>query len=142
MSWCPWRSNILATGGGRFDGKIKLWNIYSGASLKTVETGSQISSLLWSEEFKEIVSSHSGPLNELNIWKSSDMSKVNSLIGHSSRVLSMVLSPDRETVLTAGADETLRLWKCFGLSERQKRQKLSKISDRIDSALCSSKFIR
>lgn len=25
MSWCPWRSNVLATGGGNNDQTIKIW---------------------------------------------------------------------------------------------------------------------
>lgn len=33
--------------------------------------------------------------------------------GHTSRVLHMAMSPDGTTVVSAAADETLRLWKCF-----------------------------
>lgn len=35
------------------------------------------------------------------------------LTGHTARVLHLAMSPDNTTVLSAGADETLRLWKCF-----------------------------
>ena len=33
--------------------------------------------------------------------------------GHTARVLHMAQSPDGTTVVSAGADETLRFWKCF-----------------------------
>lgn len=26
ISWCPWKSNILATGGGKNDRTLKIWN--------------------------------------------------------------------------------------------------------------------
>ena len=34
-------------------------------------------------------------------------------MGHTERVLHLAISPDNTTVVSAGADETLRLWKCF-----------------------------
>lgn len=41
------------------------------------------------------------------------MTKVAELTGHTARVLHLAMSPDGSTILSAGADETLRLWKCF-----------------------------
>ena len=50
------------------------------------------------------------------------MSKVTELTGHSCRVLHMALSPDGQTVISASADETLRLWKCFATDPATKRK--------------------
>ncbi len=36
------------------------------------------------------------------------------LVGHQGRVLAMATSPDGSTVVSAGADETLRFWRVFG----------------------------
>jgi cell division cycle protein 20 (cofactor of APC complex) len=34
----------------------------------------------------------------------------------------MVLSPDGQTVISASADETLRLWKCFATDPASKKK--------------------
>lgn len=44
-------------------------------------------------------------------------------LGHTSRVLHMAMSPDGSTVVSAAADETLRLWKCFAVDPQKKAQK-------------------
>lgn len=43
------------------------------------------------------------------------------LLGHKSRVLNLAMSPDGETVVSAGADETLRLWNCFATDPKKKK---------------------
>lgn len=50
------------------------------------------------------------------------MTKVAELTGHTSRVLHLAMSPDGTTVLSAGGDETLRLWKCFQPDPHKKKQ--------------------
>jgi cell division cycle 20, cofactor of APC complex len=113
LAWCPWQSNLLATGGGTADRHIRFWNTTSGVCLNAVDTKSQVSSLLWNKEHHEIVSAHGFSRNQLIIWKYPTMSKVAELDGHTERVLAMAMSPDGTTVLSAGGDETLRFWKCF-----------------------------
>ena len=48
------------------------------------------------------------------------MKKQGDLFGHKGRVLHMALSPDQKTVVSAGADETLRFWKVFDVSKGSK----------------------
>ena len=42
------------------------------------------------------------------LWRGSDLASMAELKGHSSRVLNMAQSPDGKTVVSQGADETLR----------------------------------
>jgi WD40 repeat protein len=57
------------------------------------------------------------------------MTKIGDLKGHTNRVLSMCLSPDGQTVLSAAADETLRFWKLFDNKNKKKHlQKSPKLS--------------
>mmetsp|Transcript_16947 Transcript_16947/g.43277 ORF Transcript_16947/g.43277 Transcript_16947/m.43277 type:complete len:477 (+) Transcript_16947:83-1513(+) len=112
VAWCPWQSGLLASGGGTADRKIRFWNTKTGSCLNTVDTNSQVCSILWSKNHRELVSSHGFSRNQLTVWKYPSLTRSADLIGHSSRVLHMAMSPDGQTVVSAG-DETLRFWKVF-----------------------------
>ena len=114
LDWCPFHRGLLASGGGTADRTIKFWNSSSGAMLNSVDTGSQVCSVLWSKHQKELCSSHGYSENQLILWKYPTMTKVKELTGHTSRVLNMEMSPDGSCVVSAAADETLRFWNIFG----------------------------
>lgn len=113
LAWCPFERNTLATGGGTADRCIKTWNTQTGALLNSVDTGSQVLSLLWSKTEKELLSSHGFAQNQLCLWKYPSMVKTKELTGHTSRVLHMAASPDGRTVVSGAGDETLRFWDVF-----------------------------
>lgn len=45
LAWCPFQSNLLASGGGTADRAIKFWNMHTGALLNSIDTGSQVHTL-------------------------------------------------------------------------------------------------
>ena len=113
LAWCPFRRDLLASGGGTADRTIKFWNSNSGALLSSIDTGSQVCSLLWSKHQRELVSSHGFSENQLILWKYPTMTKIQEFKGHSARVLNMEMGPDGQ-IVSAAADETLRFWDIFG----------------------------
>ncbi|XP_015577795.2 cell division cycle 20.2, cofactor of APC complex [Ricinus communis] len=120
LAWCPFQSNLLASGGGGGDRCIKFWNSHTGTCLNSVDTGSQVCSLLWNQHERELLSSHGFTDNQLTLWKYPSMLKMAELKGHTSRVLFMAQSPDGCTVASAAGDETLRFWNVFGTPEGAK----------------------
>ena len=122
IAWCPWQSNLLATGGGTACKSIKFWNTGRGTCINTLDTKSQVSALIWNAEHREILSGHGFSENQLTIWKYPTLERVTDLVGHTERVLSMANSPDKTTVVSAGGDETLRFWNCFSSDNKQKKK--------------------
>ncbi|KAF1955331.1 WD40 repeat-like protein [Byssothecium circinans] len=113
VSWCPWQSNLLATGGGSNDRQIYFWNTTTGARINHIPTDSQVTSLRWSTHYKEIVSTGGFPDNSLSIWSYPTGVKNMEVPAHESRVLHSCLSPDGQMLATAAADESLKFWKIF-----------------------------
>jgi hypothetical protein len=91
----------------------------------------QITGLCWSKARgeKEIAVSHGhigahagggltnpdsvNDVSQVTIWKYPRMQKVAGLDGHTGRILALGQSPDGSTLLSAGADESLKFWKVF-----------------------------
>jgi cell division cycle protein 20 (cofactor of APC complex) len=127
LDWCPFNRGLLASGGGTADRTIKLWNSNNGAMLKSIDTGSQVCSVLWSKHQRELCSSHGFSENQLILWKygsRSNLTKVKELTGHTARILSLACSPDGSTVVSAAGDESLRFWNIFGSAPQTSRSVL------------------
>jgi cell division cycle protein 20 (cofactor of APC complex) len=113
LAWCPWQINLLATGGGTLDRQIHFWNSTTGARVNSIDTGSQVNALQWSRDYREIISCHGAPDNQLTIWSYPSLVKNAEIPAHEARILHACLSPDGQTVATAASDENLKFWKIF-----------------------------
>lgn len=121
LAWCPWQPNILASGGGTSDRHIRIWNVNSGSCISSLDTQSQISSLVFAPNYKELVSAHGYAHNNVAVWKYPSLTKVAELSGHGDRVLSVILSPDNSTIASVAGDETIQLWKSFEIDPVKKK---------------------
>ena len=113
LAWCPWQMNLLASGGGSYDRHIHFWNSTTGARVNSIDTGSQVTSLRWSTSYKEIVSCHGFPDNQLSIWSYPTLVRHVEIPAHETRVLHSCLSPDGQVLATAASDESLKFWRLF-----------------------------
>lgn len=105
LSWCPWQLNLLATGGGSYDRHIHFWNTTTGARVNSIDTGSQVTSLKFSNHYRELVSSSGFPDNSLSIWSYPTLVRNVEIPAHETRVLHSCLSPDGQMLATAGKSE-------------------------------------
>ncbi|KAI5191377.1 cell division cycle 20, cofactor of APC complex [Nematocida sp. AWRm77] len=113
VAWCPWKKGVLATGGGSGDKSIKTWDVEKGACINSLETESQVCSLLFSEKYKELISTHGYSDNSICVWKFCSMRQVGKMEGHTDRVLFSALSPSGDVLATCAADENLNFWVLF-----------------------------
>lgn len=113
IAWCPWDYKLLASGGGTTDRTLKFWNVDNGRCIKSIETCSQISSVIWAKHGKELITSHGYTKNQLIVWDYSSLTKIAELIGHKSRVLNMTQSPDGSRICSGDANEILLFWNIF-----------------------------
>jgi cell division cycle 20, cofactor of APC complex len=102
LSWCPWQLNLLATGGGANDRHIHFWNTTTGARVNSIDTGSQVTSLKFSNHYRELVSSGGFPDNSLSIWSYPTLVRNVEIPAHETRILHSCLSPDGQMLATAG----------------------------------------
>ena len=117
-AWSPVANDIIVTGGGTADKKIKMWNTVTGETIKSIDTGSQVCNLFWSAEYNEIFATHGFSQNHLSLWKGTDLTPVASFHTHKQRVLYMSVSPDQSTIATAAPGDTMQIWKMFPSNSR------------------------
>lgn len=102
-----------------------------------------MSGLVWSKYHRELLSTHGSPSNQLVVWScdqaTSKLSTLAKLSGHEDRILHVAVSADGESVVSAGADETLRFWNVFARDAMAKKH-----SPNVTSAgpLALTKYIR
>ncbi|KAI8815951.1 WD40-repeat-containing domain protein [Fimicolochytrium jonesii] len=119
LDWCPWDRNLLAAGCGRDDRRIRVYN--SQGDLQTeIYTGSQVCSVHWSKNFRELVSTQDDMDQQIVIRKWPSLEPTATLSGHRKRPLFTAMSPNGEDLLTGGGDEELKFWKCFAGKPRWK----------------------
>ncbi|XP_066458822.1 cell division cycle protein 20 homolog B isoform X2 [Eleutherodactylus coqui] len=111
MNWCPWLSDTLAVGGGMSDGNLRIWDTSNGKIINSTNANSQICSMLWLPDTRELVTSHGSPSNQMTIWQYPSLVKVTDIYGHRGRVLHLALSPNQKRLFSAAANETSFIWK-------------------------------
>lgn len=133
IDFCPWRKNLLLTGGGTCDRTLRLWdlnNINNGVAdvrsinrddnddnanaicLKTILVAAQITDVIWLPNSKHFISSHGLGFYGMICWKYPEMDKKNAalFLGHTKRVSSISLSPKADKMVSGSEDESIRIW--------------------------------
>ncbi|CAD8178876.1 unnamed protein product [Paramecium pentaurelia] len=131
IAWSPHKHGLLCSGGGTADRAIRFFNTSTTEQLDWIDTGSQVCNLLFSKTINEFISTHGYSMNQIICWKYPTLEKVSTLIGHTSRVLFLAMSPDGETIVTGAGDETLRFWNIFPKKEESQLSQTLLIPSKI-----------
>ena len=122
LDWSSKKLNLLASGAGSADRKLRIWDTQTNNLVLKKDTGSQICNLRFLKDKNEIVTSHGFSNNEICLWDLKSLQKKATLLGHSQRVLYLSMSPCGKFIVSGAGDETLRFWKIS--MEKNNEQKI------------------
>lgn len=122
ISWSPINNNLLCSGGGTADKKLKIWNIskisgtkskkeYSDSDLlvKSLYCGSQICCVYWTEN-NEILTTHGYAHNDARLFNYPNLKITKIYKFHRNRVVHFAISSDEKYFLTGSSDNNLCFW--------------------------------
>lgn len=118
VAFCPWSKSLLATGGGSKDRTIKFWHTTTGTLLHEIQTSGQVTSLIWSTRYKQIVATFGfGDIDDpilITLYSYPQLIPLTQVRTSSPlRVLSAVPSPTMTSICIATNDETIRFYELW-----------------------------
>ncbi|OIR58308.1 MAG: cell division cycle protein 20-like protein [Amphiamblys sp. WSBS2006] len=129
IAWSPFEKNTLMTAAGVADKSIKIWNVNGGTkSLQTVQTGSQICAMRWSQNvsspwWSELITAHGFSDNDVRIWRVKQSTVQQPVIvqprpasilqtrENNKRILHLSLSPRADIVAGVSAELGIFFWR-------------------------------
>lgn len=139
VAFCPWSKSLLATGGGSKDRTIKFWHTTTGTLVDQIQACGQVTSLIWSTRYKQIVATFGfGDLDDpilITLYSFPRLTPLKQVRSPTPlRVLSAVPSPNITSVCVATNDETIRFYDLWNDKEEV-------ISDAQQGGLLGSEII-
>lgn len=145
LTWSPWQSGLIATGGGFPDGAIQIFNINKlsvACPPLVIKTCTNITSLHWSPHCKELLSTHGSswsasqgfhsyppstreapttPLtNSMTVHSYPSCEKIVSVIAHSAAIGHSCIGPDGCSIFTVSpTEETIKMFKVWSAPDEQ-----------------------
>ncbi|MXV74317.1 T9SS type A sorting domain-containing protein [Candidatus Poribacteria bacterium] len=96
---------ILA--GAGYTGEIELWKVENWEHLGTLSTDATVSAIDFSPDSSTLASTG---YKSVNLWKVESGEKIATLTEHRGWVNAVAFSPETDTLISGGDDETLRIW--------------------------------
>lgn len=131
LCWNPLNNNILCSSGGMMDKSIRMWNAQTGSCINKADVSGPTTAIVWSKSGEELATSHGYPNNQISVWSYPKLTKLGDIMGHTKRILSMALSSNGSTLISASSDETIRFWEiwdCYAQSLTKNKNKANLIS--------------
>jgi WD40 repeat protein len=121
IAWHPTKTGVIVTGGGVADKQIKVTSVNDSKIVSTIDVGSQVTNLIWSNDGGFFVSTGGFTGNAIKMWaptrRSLSRFKMIHEIpdAHGARVLFAVADQMNHSpyMVTASGDETIKFWDIF-----------------------------
>lgn len=92
-----------------YDGTVRIWNVDTGLLKSVLQHGSWVSNAVWSPDGKRVITSCAD--NNIRVFDPTDGFELLKLSGHKAPVLDVRITSDGKTLVSVGADMTLKLWR-------------------------------
>eukprot|EP01061_Rhynchopus_euleeides_P042622 TRINITY_DN74332_c0_g1_i1.p1 TRINITY_DN74332_c0_g1~~TRINITY_DN74332_c0_g1_i1.p1 ORF type:complete len:537 (+),score=114.45 TRINITY_DN74332_c0_g1_i1:243-1613(+) len=147
VAWSHQSCNHLATVGGPLGSTVTTYNTLPGRNVHSTLLGCTATAVLW--ETDTLITSHGGacessanpapqgvvssqseiPHNSISLWKVGPNELVHqvSLTGHHEPIWNMTISSDKNHLVSAALDETVRFWELGATKTKQRRVRLSSV---------------
>ena len=124
LAWCPTRHDVLASGGGTKDKRIRLWNSHTGASLASCDAEAQVTGVSWAPNgTPEVVASlgyNAAGLSAFRWTKAVNrldcVARIKRPDDH--RMVGMAVSPDRTRFAALSTQEIITYWHLYDVGRR------------------------
>lgn len=118
--------NKIASGGGRDDQFIKIWNTQTGELYREVNTGGQVCNIHWIDA-NGIAATSGYNTNSVSVYRQAGSGlSLDAQTKLSDRVLFSAQNPtDTTQIVTGSVNEQLRLWSIWSPHKTAKKQELS-----------------
>ncbi|KAF9221734.1 WD40 repeat-like protein [Gyrodon lividus] len=147
ISWSPWQSGLIATGGGFPDGAIQLFDANKLSVTfppLVIKTFTNVTSLHWSPHCKELLSTHGSSwsmsqslhscppstrespttpfTNSMTVHSYPSCEKIVSVVGHSAAIAHSCIGPDGCSIFTVSpVEETIKMFKVWSAPDAQRK---------------------
>jgi WD40 repeat protein len=89
------------------DGTLKVWDLESGAELRTLKGGGVLAVAVMPDGRRAISGAADGTLK---VWDLESGAELRTLTGHTDRVSTVAVTPDGRRAISASSDGTLKVW--------------------------------
>lgn len=113
ISWSPKDKDMICSGGGFSDRKIRIWNSVTGDTESVIDAEAQICNIFWNKDYNEIATTEGYRSNAISVRSAQDLKLIGINHSNNSRINYAAMSPDQQQIVTVTDLDPMMFWKLF-----------------------------